>query len=517
MVCGARRMTLLQDRRPMAQAPSREAPRYGGRRQLLGNSAVNLVGQLLPMMAALVAIPLLVDGLGTDRFGILAIAWALVGYLTFLDLGLGRGVTKEVAEAVSTGREADVPRTVWAGLAGMTGFAVIGALGFALAAGPLVEGVLNVPPALRDEARATFYLLAASLPFVVTSSGFRGLLEAQMRFGLVNAIRIPMGLLSFLGPVATLPFSEGTLAPVGALVASRVVAWIAFLVAAMRTTPRLWKDRHFDRTRLGRLLRYGGWVTVSSVVGPLMLTFDRFVIGAILTLTAITFYTTPYDAVTRLLFVPAALMSVAFPIFAGALARGGAAVASDVGNTLRYISLVMLPVSITLVAGAPYLLDAWLGGRFPEESSPTMQYLAVGIFLNSLAMVPFALLQASGRPDLPAKLHLVELPVYFAVLALCVSSFGVDGAALAWLLRAGVDALLLFVIVSRTVPMAYATARGSLIGASVATMILLLLIQVPSEPRLVIGIVLLLAFVPVAWLKLLAGDERAAVLRRLRS
>ena len=492
-------------------------PRYGGRRQLLGNSAVNLAGQLLPMVAALVAIPLLVSGLGTERFGILAIAWALVGYLTFLDLGLGRGITKEVAEVMSTGRERDVPRVVWAGLIGMTGLAVIGAAGFAIAVGPLVTGVLNVPEDLRGEARTAFYLLAASLPFVVTSTGFRGLLEAQMRFGLVNAIRIPMGLLSFLGPVAALPLSDGIVAPVAALVASRLLAWLAFLVAATRTTPRLWKDRHFDRAQLGRLLRYGGWVTVSSVVGPLMLTFDRFVIGALLSLTAITFYTTPYDAVTRLLFVPAALMSVAFPIFAGALARSAVEAAGDVANALRYISLVMLPISGVLVAGAPYLLDAWLGGRFPEESTVTMQVLAIGIFLNSLAMVPFALLQASGRPDLPAKLHLVELPVYFAVLAVCVTNFGVDGAAIAWLLRAWSDAILLFVIVSRTVPTAFTTARGSLIGASVVTMILLLLIQVPSEPRLAIGIAMLAAFVPIAWTRLLAADERAALARRLRA
>ena len=500
-----------------AASPTAGTPAYGGRRQLLGNSGLNLVGQVLPMLAALVAIPLLVHGLGTARFGILAIAWALVGYLTFLDLGLGRGITKEVAELTSAGREAEVPRVFWSGMIGMLALAVAGATGFGLAAGPLVEDVLNIPAHLRGEARTAFYLLSASLPFVITSNGFRGLLEAQLRFGLVNAIRIPMGLMSFLGPVAMLPLSDGIVAPVSALVASRVLAWAAFAATSLRTTPQLWGRRDLDRSQLGRLLRYGGWVTVSSVIGPLMLTFDRFVVGALVSLSAITYYTTPYDAVTRLLFVPAALMSVAFPLFAAALARGRENVGFDVGNTLRYIALVMVPLSTALVAAAPYLLDAWLGGRFPTESSLTLQLLAIGLFINSLAMVPFALLQAAGRPDLPAKLHLVELPAYFAVLVVSVRAYGVDGAAVAWVVRAGVDAVLLFVIVSRTVPTAYATARGSLIGASVATLILVLLTLVPAEPRLLVGGGLLLIFLPVAWSTMLAHDERALVIRRVRA
>ena len=50
------------------------------------------------MLVALVAIPILVDGLGTARFGILTLAWMVVGYFSLFDLGLGRALTKLTAK-----------------------------------------------------------------------------------------------------------------------------------------------------------------------------------------------------------------------------------------------------------------------------------------------------------------------------------------------------------------------------------------------------------------------------------
>ena len=54
----------------------------------------------------------------------------------------------------------------------------------------------------------------------------------------------------------------------------------------------------------------------------------------------------------------------------------------------------------------------WLGADFARQSTRVMQWLALGVLLNGLAQVPSALMQGVGRPDLTAKLHLVELPPY---------------------------------------------------------------------------------------------------------
>ena len=50
------------------------------------------------VVVAIFSIPILIRDLGTDRFGVLALAWAIVGYASLFDLGLGRALTQLVAQ-----------------------------------------------------------------------------------------------------------------------------------------------------------------------------------------------------------------------------------------------------------------------------------------------------------------------------------------------------------------------------------------------------------------------------------
>src|ERR1700723_1921283 len=59
---------------------------------------------------------------------------------------------------------------------------------------------------------------------------------------------------------------------------------------------------------VGPLLRFGGWMTVSNIVGPLMVTLDRFLIAGLISVTAVAYYATPYELVTKLLLVPVAVV-----------------------------------------------------------------------------------------------------------------------------------------------------------------------------------------------------------------
>ena len=71
---------------------------------------------------ALFAIPLLVKGLGVDRFGVLTLAWMVIGYFSLFDLGLGRALTKLVAEKLGEERAQEIPAIVWTTLLLMLAF-----------------------------------------------------------------------------------------------------------------------------------------------------------------------------------------------------------------------------------------------------------------------------------------------------------------------------------------------------------------------------------------------------------
>jgi O-antigen/teichoic acid export membrane protein len=176
---------------------------------------------------------------------------------------------------------------------------------------------------------------------------------------------------------------------------------------------------------------------------------DRFVIGAVASLAAVAFYTGPYEIVTRLWLLPAALSGVLFPAFAASHAADPVRARRLYAKGLLAILASVLPVALLGAFFAGAWLAAWLGPQYAVQGARVAQVLCAGIVVNSLAYVPFTLLQASGRADLAAKAHLVELPFYVAVLALLVQSHGIEGAAWAWTLRCVLDAVILAVLAQR--------------------------------------------------------------------
>ncbi len=412
------------------------------------NTFWNISGAGLPLVLAVVTIPVLIRVLGTERFGVLAITWVILGYFGLFDLGLGRATTKFLAEDFEHGRAVEARALFWTSLLLNGALGVLGGLVLGVLAPLLVDSVLSVPPALRPETLGAFYLMAASVPLVTLTTAVRGVLEARHSFGLLNVLQVPTSALAQLAPLFVLPFSRNLTWLVGALVISRLLGTAVFLVAALRQFEAPLAGPFFAGKRMRELFSYGGWLTVTNVVGPLMVYADRFFIGSLASMSAVTYYATPYEAVTRLWILPHSLTRTMFPIFsAGTEVHRRTRIYS---NALKYLALALAPIVLIVVVFAPDLLRLWINEAFAHNSTLVLQILVVGVLVNSLAFVPYTLIQGLGRPDITAKFHLLELPFYLLFLWYGVKYWGIVGAAAAWTVRVGVDGLLLTLYVRIT-------------------------------------------------------------------
>lgn len=412
---------------------------------LARNTLLNLIGQALPLIIGVVTIPFVVRGLGTERFGLLSLAWVVLGYFTIFDLGLGRATTKYVAEAMGKGEGDQVPQIIWTAVTFQAVLGFIGALVLFGITDLLVERVLNIPPEILGEAKDTFHLLALSVPLVLVSSSFSGVLEAAQRFDLVNVVRIPSSTLTFLLPLVGLYLGLDLPGIVALILLARFGTLAAFLLMDLRIVPKL-KEYSVSFARFSQLFAFGGWVMITSIVSPILVYLDRFLIGSLLTIAAVAYYTAPYEAVTRLTIISASLTMTLFPAFSALEGvRDRQRLGMIFSRSIKYILLASGPIVVLIVIFAKEILRIWLGSDFATESTVAMQLLALGVLINSLAFTPFALLQGTGRPDLPAKFHMIELPIYLGIAWVLVSEFGIAGAAGAWTVRVFLDAFLLFI------------------------------------------------------------------------
>src|SRR5579864_7065645 len=153
---------------------------------LARNTAWNLVGQILPMLVGILTIPVIISAMGVDRFGVLSLAWVVIGYFSLFDLGIGRALTKLVADRLGANDEGSIPPLAWTSLLLMFLLGVFGGSLTVTVSRWLVQVALKVPEGLRTETLRGFYLLAISIPMVTTTSGLRGILEALQRFRILN-------------------------------------------------------------------------------------------------------------------------------------------------------------------------------------------------------------------------------------------------------------------------------------------------------------------------------------------
>jgi O-antigen/teichoic acid export membrane protein len=490
--------------------------RAGGR-MIARNTLLNLLGLGLPMLVALFAIPVLVQGLGTERFGVLAIAWMAIGYFSLFDLGLGRAVTHLVAERLGRKAESEIPGLVWAALLFVFVLGAAGGLLLAALAGWVTDSLLRIPLELRAETRTAFYLLALALPWVTSTAALRGVLEAGQRFGTVNALRVPLGVLTFAGPLVVLPFSSSLVPVVAVLAVGRFIAWLAHLHFCLRTLPWLRGGIVIARGAVRPLLRFGSWMTVSNLISPLMVYVDRLLIGALISMAAVAYYVTPYEVVTRLWLVPAALVSVLFPAFASGFARDRAEVAALFDRGVRAVFVALFPLILVVVAFAHEGLEFWLGTEFAINGTAVLQWLAAGILINSVGQIPFTVIQGAGRADITGKLHLAELPIYLVLLWWLLHTHGIGGAAMAWTARVTLDTVALLIVARRFL-------RGHDAGATSATLLLVpALVVLAAASRIPgasirAGFVLLVlgAFAWLAWTRILSPSERILIRTGLR-
>lgn len=162
------------------------------------NITWNLLGNILPLAVGLLIFPLIISAYGTERFGLLALAWSLVGYFSLFDMGFSRALTQMVSERLS--RQIDHTeivemihtsyRVMW--LLGLVGGTLLW-----LIVPWLVTDMLKVSPALNHESIQAFSILAFSIPLVVHTSALRGVLDALQMFKQASLIRIALGVSTF--------------------------------------------------------------------------------------------------------------------------------------------------------------------------------------------------------------------------------------------------------------------------------------------------------------------------------
>ena len=433
----------MQDLSADRRRPEPAGP-VGDAGTLAENTVLTVISQGLPLVVGLLLTPFILRRLGKDGFGLLSLGWTVLTLSLVFNLGLGRATTKYAAEHLAAGRIGRLPSLFWLSVLmnlvfGLAGTALVGGGSMALVA----LQVLVIPGPLVRDAAWMFLALSFALPFIFVTTTMRGMLEAGQHFRGMSMARLIFNSTVFGLPAVALMFSSQLLVIGLVLTASRITETVVYTWLCLRQYPFLWPWRVSD-SEMRPLLVYGGWLTVTNLLLPLILNIDRFIIGSLVSVQAVAFYSVPADLVTRLTILPASIIVPLFPAFAALNESANHARLTHIYvRSMKHVAIVMGMVAASVIVMAEPMLQLWVGGEFARESGRVMQIVAVSMLVNSIGLLPSTVLQAVGRPDLTAKAHLFETPIAVAAIWYLTVRFGIAGTAAGWGLRVLLDTVIL--------------------------------------------------------------------------
>ncbi len=444
-----------------------------GTRTVALSALWNIAGRAGPMVIAVAATPLLYADLGPTRWGLFALALSLIGMFGIFDFGIGRALTKLLAERIAVGEIAEAAVLTRTGLALLTLLGSGGALVLAALAGLWVDHGLAVTAAERTEVLHAMYALCLAVPLVILNAALWGVISAFQRFRAANLANMPILAFYYLGPLLVLRLVDSLVAVMLMLVACRLVMTICYwricvdAMPSLRTARLRWREAR-------ALARLGGWMTVSNLVWPVLTSVDRFLVASVLSAAAAGWYATPSDLIGRFSLVTVAVMNTAFPAMAASYRVDPAHAATLLRRCMLAITAILFVPSLLMAGFAHEVLTLWVGAAFALEAAPVMRWLALAALLGAADAVVGGFIDSIGRPDVNARFSLVELVFYVPVLVVLLHVGGIAGAAAAWTLRVGLDLAARAFLAARLVPALRPILRRVLCVVGAATLALAL-------------------------------------------
>ncbi len=409
------------------------------RKSLTRNTVYNIAGTASPLLVSILTIPLYLGKVGDARYGVIALIWLLFGYFGLFDLGLSRATANRLArpENQSPDQQANL---FWTALIINTLLGILGGIILFLVAAPLLNTFTKIPADLTEELISATPWVACLLPLATTSAVFSGVLEAKERFLAINAVGVFGSTIAQLAPVvAVYIYGPSIRVAIVATIFARLTGLLPVAAMALNQISGAGRPR-FSYSTARDLFGYGSWITTSNIVSPILVSVDQLLIGAALGVGAVTHYTIPFNLGMKLQILPGATTRAIFPQLSKLSANEARKRAETVTGSL---ALALAMICVPAILFAEYALTLWLGPEFAEKANLVTKLILVGVWMNGLAQIPYVFLESQGRPDLPAKFHLLELLPFIGILWVALHLFGLPGAALAWAVRVLLDAIFL--------------------------------------------------------------------------
>jgi O-antigen/teichoic acid export membrane protein len=414
---------------------------------LVRGGSWQVVGQVVPLAVNIALTPLIIAGLGLDRYGLFMLVNVLSGVLQQFDGGVYGAAQRSFGLHAGAGDRRSATRLLLSVLLVVTAAAGV-LFGVCYLLAPAVVGLFRVPGALLGEGTHLLRAVVAIIALAMLRNLFTALINAQGRFALTNTTLLAGHLVYVVGLLVTLHQGWGLRGIAWTLLAQQVLATLVIVPAACALL-----DRRGVRLLPWRELRaffaYGLAVQWSGLMNLVNLQADALVVGAVLPVRAVGVLTSGSNFANQLRMVPMNILAPVQAVLARRVGQGDDAASRALFERVQHWWVVGTAGWGVVGAGAAgFGVAAWLGPDF-HLSGVVATVMLVGYLPGLMGAVLAVWTQVLGRPRLAARCATVAAVLNIALTLALIGPFGIPGTVTATAISQVVAAVLLLRLAQR--------------------------------------------------------------------
>lgn len=386
---------------------------------------------VIPAVFPILVLSISARYLPSGEFGAYLIIMTILGYSGLLELGMSRALIKQFSFEYDNPIETEITfvtgfiTMLWLGVT-----AIVLLLAGINLAGETYSGVpRNIVSGVK--------FAAFALPSILLSQVFYAYLEGSLRYTYILKIKLICAAIEAIILISVLLWFKDLALFMLAFSFGKGLTLILlfFHCSGMKFI----KVGRFSYTKLFHFLRFGGWLTLSSIIGPIMVYFDRFFVSSSLGIAYSEQYLAVSEIIIKIAIIPMAISKVVFVLMSRVSIQVNKE--SNLGYGMVLVSVV--PFLLLLYTFTEPILNLLISDKTTELSILAFRILCVGLFFNAIAQIPYAKLLAAGQSKITALIHLFELFPYLILLYFTISHYGLVGVAIVWALRSFIDCTLM--------------------------------------------------------------------------
>ena len=375
--------------------------------------------------------PYVVHHLGDTVYGIWALVGSVTGYLGLLDLGVRSAVTRYLARYAAEGDTEAANRMASSALAL---FCASGLLALLLAGSvtAAMPHIFQLSPEYLTAARLAVLVGGATVGVSLVAGVFGGTIAGLQRFTLLSGLDISLELFRAAAVWLTLGHGGGIVQLALIQLAVSLLRLVTYRELCRRLLPWLrLSAANVGRSTVRTIISFSGYATLMHSSGMLILYSDSLVIGALLPVSAVTFFAIGASLTEYARTVVSGISQTLTPMTSAAEAVSRSeAVARLLRRSVRLGTLALLPILVTFLVRGPTFIGLWMGESYRAASGSILRVLTVSLCFAVSYQIVTATMLGLNRHRSMALIYLAEGGVNLALSLALARPFGIIGVAL---------------------------------------------------------------------------------------